>query len=464
MENEHQNKKKLSFYGGKLGGYIPFISLVIIILSLTAAGKGNLKVFWTAGFFSLCISFLFVKDKKYFNNVVIEGLLDPMFSSFMIIFFLAGIMSQILRQSGLINGLLLVCTSLNVSSGLLPLITFLSCVMISTACGTTGGTVSAVTPIMFPLSVSLGCNPALILGAIISGSIFGDNLAPISDTTIASSGNMRANVLKVVRSRLKYSAIAGVIASILYVIVGFSTTNPVAVGDTIDPSYAKTLILLVVPLIMAFLMLKGFQLVPVLLVCDMVALGLVLILKLVPFAAVFDVEGPIISGIDSMMSVVVFTAFVFILLKFTRSSGVFEELIFNLTNKCKTAFQAELVTAVLVTFGVLITGGTTVAIVIVGPVGYALYKSFNIDRRRGANILDGVACSIGGILPWNNSLMVMYGLAQATGYLPEDFAIVNLIPYSFHAIALLILYFICIFTGLWRTEEIYSDTIETASN
>jgi Na+/H+ antiporter NhaC len=43
-------------------------------------------------------------------------------------------------------------------------------------------------PIFYPAGVLLGCDPGVLAGAIVSASIFGDNLAPISDTTIISAG------------------------------------------------------------------------------------------------------------------------------------------------------------------------------------------------------------------------------------------------------------------------------------
>jgi hypothetical protein len=42
--------------------------------------------------------------------------------------------------------------------------------------------------ILLAAGVLLGCDPAILTGAIVSASIFGENLAPISDTTIISAG------------------------------------------------------------------------------------------------------------------------------------------------------------------------------------------------------------------------------------------------------------------------------------
>ena len=60
------------------------------------------------------------------------------------------------------------------------------------------------------------------------------------------------------------------------------------------------------------------------------------------------------------------------------------------------------------------------------------------------------------MLPYNSSLMMMFGLATATGFVPEGFSIVRLIPYSFHCIMLLIVYTVCILTGFGSMKEDYS--------
>lgn len=66
----------------------------------------------------------------------------------------------------------------------------------------------------------------MMAGSIVSGAIFGDNLAPISDTTIASSSTQQfndgrpADIGGVVNSRLKYSLVASSITLTIYAIIG----------------------------------------------------------------------------------------------------------------------------------------------------------------------------------------------------------------------------------------------------
>ena len=82
-------------------------------------------------------------------------------------------------------------------------------------------------PIFYPAAILLGCKPSVMAGIIISGAIFGDNLAPISDTTILSAScqtynydrEKAADIGGCVATRFKYSIIAGIISVVIYAII-----------------------------------------------------------------------------------------------------------------------------------------------------------------------------------------------------------------------------------------------------
>src|SRR5699024_11816066 len=91
------------------------------------------------------------------------------------------------------------------------------------ATGSSIGTMFTAFPIFYPAGVLLGADPAMLAGAIVSGAIFGDNLAPISDTTIISASTQRyrhrdgsADIGGVVTSRARYALVAALLAAICY--------------------------------------------------------------------------------------------------------------------------------------------------------------------------------------------------------------------------------------------------------
>ena len=136
---------------------------------------------------AVVVCFVLVREKKSFGDVAIRGVGGSMVSVLIIAFMLAGILSKLLRGSGLVSALVWLCGTANLDAGFIPLIAFLVCALISTSCGTSSGSIVAVLPVILPTAIELGCDASLVTGAVISGALFGDNLAPISDTTIASA-------------------------------------------------------------------------------------------------------------------------------------------------------------------------------------------------------------------------------------------------------------------------------------
>lgn len=233
-----EKTKRMQFYGGTFGACAPLLLFMCLMIVIAAMKKVSLVLFCMAGFAGLCAAFLLAKDKKEFEQAVVDGLKNDTLCVIIFAFLLAGILSQELRQSGLIQGLTWLVMKLSLSAGFLPLVAFLVCLLISTACGTSNGAIVAVLPVLLPVAATVGANPSVVVGAIVSGAIFGDNLAPISDTTIASALTQDAEVRDVVRTRLPYSLIAGVISAVLFIIVGIKTSTSVTLPDVIDPSYA----------------------------------------------------------------------------------------------------------------------------------------------------------------------------------------------------------------------------------
>ena len=80
-------------------------------------------------------------------------------------------------------------------------------------------------PIAIPLAVGLDAPIALVMGAVISGGVFGDHCSPISDTTIISAMASGCDVAEHTRTQLPYALIAAGAALILYILFGIGLTR-----------------------------------------------------------------------------------------------------------------------------------------------------------------------------------------------------------------------------------------------
>ena len=134
----------------------------------------------------------------------------------------------------------------------------------------------------------------------------------------------------------------------------------------------------------------------------------------------------------------------------TKASGAFDDLMFKVTSTCKTPFHAELATVTMIMIATAVTAINTVAIVIIGPIANRLFRSYKLDRCRGANLLDGLSCAVTGLIPYNATMMTLLSLAIASGAIPEDFSITSVIKFNFHCMMLVILFVGSVLTGIGR--------------
>jgi len=440
-------------YGGHIGPWIPIIFMLVGMLISTIIGGGGLNRLTIVTFLALAVGFVLVKEKKNYGSIILKGLQNPMLGTILMAYIMAGMLAQLMRQSGLIDALIWGVTKLGLNAGLIPLIGFLVCMLISTSCGTSTGSVTAVAPVLLPLAASLDIDVGLMCGAIISGAIFGDNLAPISDTTISSALTQEADLGKVVRTRFPYAVISAAVSAVLFAVIGLSKSVSIPAGIELDGSTAKALVLLILPVLMVFMMRKGWDLMATLIVCNLLGIALNLVLGCIPAARMFANDGPIAGGMSGMMVLVLYVMLLFLLLELLKASGAFEVMSTGMVKFCKTPRSAELVCFVIASVGSIVTGGSGIAIVFFGSLVRSITKSFGIDRCRGANILDGVACGATGLMPHGNPTLVSLGVALAIEGVSPDFSFLNIIPYNFHCWGLLIIFLVSILTGIGRKFE-----------
>ncbi|MGM0432647.1 MAG: Na+/H+ antiporter NhaC family protein, partial [Spirochaetota bacterium] len=250
----------LEFKGGMKMSFIPLlVFFVFCILLFLVYLSYDMHALAMGGFLGLLIGAPFAKNYKLYWNSAIKGIASPNSVTIVLILFIIGMFSQMMKDSSASEGFVWFANSIGLEGGMYVAFTFFSACVIATATGSSIGTMFAAFPIFFQAGVVLGANPALLAGAITSGCIFGDNLAPISDTTIASSstqtyrdGETTADIAGVVASRFKYSIVAAVAALILFAIFGGSGGTVASdVGSIGDPVRLVMLIPVALLLIVA---------------------------------------------------------------------------------------------------------------------------------------------------------------------------------------------------------------------
>ncbi|MCF6331285.1 MAG: sodium:proton antiporter [Sulfurimonas sp.] len=107
----------------------------------------------------------------------------------------------------------------NLNIYLLASIVFLLSAITAFATGTSWGTYGIMLPIAIPIAVSMDADVPLLIGAVVSGAIFGDHSSPISDTTIISSLAADCEVSEHVKTQLPYALISAFLTMIMFSIV-----------------------------------------------------------------------------------------------------------------------------------------------------------------------------------------------------------------------------------------------------
>ncbi len=123
------------------------------------------------------------------------------------------------------------------SAMFIPALTFVIAAFIGFSTGTSWGTMGILVPIVVPIAYSLPIRQGLdpihadqilysTIGAILSGSVFGDHCSPISDTTIMSSMASGSDHIDHVQTQLPYSLFAAVIALFVgYIPIGHNFSS-----------------------------------------------------------------------------------------------------------------------------------------------------------------------------------------------------------------------------------------------
>ena len=441
----------LRFHGSAAVLLLPLALFVAVTARLFISEAAfDLTGLAAAGVLTLFSGSLLAKSPSEYWKAAVRGASSELTGTVVLILIASGIFSAMMKASGVADGLVFLGGMLHLTGHAFTVFVLLASSLMAAATGSSIGTLLAAMPIFFPAGVALGADPAMLAGAVLSGAIFGDNLAPISDTTIASALTQGAEVRDVVRTRLPYSLIAGVVSAVLFVIIGFRTSEAVTLPELVDASYAKTLIMLVIPVIMIILMLKGWNLIGTLIVCDLVGFVLCLVFGFIEPAKMVDAAGPIGAGLTGMLNVICFSFFMFALLEMLTRSGVFDIMLGKLHNASKTPRQAELVTILICFVGSVAIGAASITILFVGPLVRKLLETHNIERTRGSNLMDGISTGFAGLVPYNPVCLNAVSLAIASGVVGESFSFLDFIPYNFQSIMLIVLFTFSAITGVGR--------------
>lgn len=296
---------------------------------------------------------------------------------------------------------------------------FLAACFISLSIGTSVGTIAALTPIAVGLAQETGTDLAMMTAIIVGGSLFGDNLSFISDTTIIATQTQGCRLSDKFRVNSFLVFPAAIVILVAYFILGKDTHAPQQV-ETVQ--WVKVIPYLTV-LITAIC---GMNVMAVL------TLGIILcgIIGLCTggFADIYAWFGAMGEGILSMGELIIVTMMAGGMLELVKQHGGIDFIIRQLTRRVNSKRGAELSIGSLVSLVDLCTANNTVAILTVGDIAKQIGDRYGVDNKKCASILDTFSCFTQGLIPYGAQLLIAAGLAAINP--------VSMLPYLYYAYAL----------------------------
>lgn len=452
-----QKAKRIEFRFGKAGKLAPLIVAAAMIL-WAAFSQSNVNGYVLAFFAALVTGVIFVKDEKAYGEALVYGLSKPMFGVIVMAVMLAAISGKLISASGAVQTIAAYVVAAGFTGKLFVAATFLITCLLAFATGTSVGTYFVVIPILFPVGVMAGAAPEFMIGAIVSGAAFGDNLGPISDTTIASSATQHAELGTVVKTRMRYSLPAAAGALVLFLLFSKTTDANTALetaGGTVNP---VSLVMLVVPAVIIVLCLMRKHLITTLswgILAGIAAgllFGIYTVDSLVAFPGGFSVSGIIIEAISGTAGTVAMLIAVFALLGVLECSGLFEDVGSLLSRFAKSERSAE--ATIVLSAGILsmVTGVISVAIVALGDLVNEIGEKAGVNRYRRANLLDCTGCVFCFLAPWTVHCVIP---AQQSAQFGEGFAVAPAsIPLvNYYSICMLVMLLVTVIAGYGRKSK-----------
>ena len=420
---------------------LPFIVFVLVYLAtgLILNAMGVEMAFYQVAapvciLPAIILAFIMFKgsiDEKF--NDFVRGCGDENIIIMCLIYILAGAFATVSKSSGGVDSVVNFALSLIPVQFVTAGIFLISC-FISISTGTSVGTISAVGPIAVGVATKGNLPLPLVLGALVGGAMFGDNLSVISDTTIAATRTQNVGMKDKFRANIKIALPAAIITFVVLLVVG----KPEGEVDLGDLSYN---FILIIPYLFVLITALAGMNVFLVLTSGIVLSGIIGMitggLTMMTFAQ------NIFAGFSGMFEIFLLSLLTGGLSYMVSSNGGIEWLVQKIRGFAKDVKSAEVSIALLTLLTDAATANNTVAIIIDGPVAKEISKDFKVDPRRSASFLDTFSCVMQGIIPYGAQVLIAAGLTKELGALAVS--PVQIIPFLWYQALLAVFAIISIF-------------------
>ncbi|KRO00042.1 Na+/H+ antiporter NhaC [Companilactobacillus kimchiensis] len=199
-------------------------AILILVMMLIVLGFGVIKFGLspqTPVLVVIGLLMLWAKVRGSEWDDIFDGIIDGVKNGIIpiFIFILIGALIGTWIAAGIIPSMMVAGFHMISAQWFVPSV-FLVCALIGTSIGSAFTIISTIGIALFGMGQTLGMNPALVAGAIISGAIFGDKTSPLSDSTNLASAIAESDLFAHIKNLMWTTIPAFIISLILYAILG----------------------------------------------------------------------------------------------------------------------------------------------------------------------------------------------------------------------------------------------------
>ena len=361
-------------------------------------------------------------DKKL--EIMGRGIGDKNMVTMLLIFLLAGIFVGVVGRSSAESVAYFLLSV--VPPRFAVCVIFLVACFVSTAMGTSVGTITLLTPIAVAIATTSGFSLPLCVGTVVGGAMFGDNLSFVSDTTIAACGGQGCPMRDKFKTNFAIVLPAAIVT--LGLVLVLSLRADIAPIETKEYDLLQILPYLLV-LIGGIL---GINVFVTLLIGILSGSIIMLTTGAADFTSWISGMG---AGVSGMFETSMVALLVAALCALIREAGGFQSLLNGIRRVFRGKRAGQLGIGLLVGLMDISTANNTVAIVMANPIASEMAKDYDISPRKTASILDTFSCIFQGFLPYGAQMLVALSAVSTMGF---ELTAFDVIGHLFYPMMLLI--------------------------
>jgi Na+/H+ antiporter NhaC len=414
---------------GKLIALLPIGVFLLMYLGLGLLFEYGLQI--EMGFYKVPIIIAFLvailvaclqnRKLSFEDKLVVmgQGVGDKNIITMLLIFLMAGAFVGVVGRSSAQSVAYFVLDLIPARYAIVVL--FVVACFISTAMGTSVGTITLLTPIAVEVSHISGLPAAICVATVVGGAMFGDNLSFISDTTIAACNGQGCEM----QDKFKGNFLIALPAAVFTLVLVLALT---ANQNTQQISREYNL-MQVVPYVLVMLGgIAGLNVFVVLLVG--IVSGSVIMLGLGEISAT-DLLANMGSGASGMFETSMVAVLVAALCALIREYGGFDALLALIRRLFKGSKGGQIGIGLLVGAMDIATANNTVAIVMANPIAKEMSIEYGIPAKRTACLLDTFSCIFQGVIPYGAQMLLAISVSAEHGVNLSAFEIMQYLFYPY---------------------------------